>query len=186
MHAFRAKIEAVCVEHGLTVLGLTRQDDATVVLIGTGPKFWPLFKESAEYFDEISDPIDRWSTRILPIIQTELNAIGVVYPFGSPPYRPFVRWLLESGEAVRSPYGMLWHHRAGFWISVRGALLFNEPSEINTPQIEYAGPSGELCPASAMTPQSDYDVAACKAYLKTTAGGDCLGKGCRGEIAESW
>jgi len=42
-----------------------------------------------------------------------------------------------------------------------------------------ARPCVSACPVNALNAETSYDVPACKAYLDTPAGTDCMSKGCK-------
>lgn len=174
---------------GLTVLGAFHPvpDDAapagtkTLVLLGPDPAaFWPLFSASPEYRDGARDPLDRWSARVIGGRAAELGA-AAVFPFGGPPYAPFLAWARRSGAAWSSPVGLLVHARLGLFVSYRGALAF--PERFDLPPLPArpcdgcAAPCLDACPAAALGARG-YDVPACHAFLDTPAGTDCLALGC--------
>ncbi len=82
----------------------------TLILLGAGPEFWGAFTSAPEATDCEPDPIDRWSARVLGELAARFDA-GALYPFGGPPYAPFIDWALKSGRAFSSPTGMLVHDR---------------------------------------------------------------------------
>lgn len=179
---------------GLIVMGAVQsvEDDHTIYLLGTGPGFWPVFSASQEYGDGAPDPLDRWSQRVLPEIGAGLPQApsDFVYPFGGPPYAPFLHWAVQTGEAFQSPVGMLVHQDAGLMISYRGAIVVpgiakpvpaNAPSPCTTACA--AQPCKTACPVDALSAEQGYDVAACHAYLDTSAGQDCLQNGCKARRA---
>ena len=153
----------------------------TLVMLGPRePGFWGHFTTSPEYQDKLADPMDRWSLRVINSIATKLNS-RAFFPFGGPPYQPFIRWAQESGRAHVSPVGLLVHDVAGLWVSYRGALGLSEridlpvapPSPCSTCEKQ---PCRSKCPVDALTSES-YDVPACKADLDR-AENDCMSKGC--------
>lgn len=161
-------------------MGIARPEDGgSIALLGTTPTFWPLFKTSPEYADGAPHPLDRWSTRVVSALGQTLAATQVSFPFGGPPHVPFVSWALASGEIVGSPFGLLWHPTAGFWISLRGALHFEHRLEPEAPPMTYAGPNSAPCPVGALGANIPYDVSACKAHLRRPEGQACLTKGCQ-------
>jgi hypothetical protein len=185
------KIAAAADAHGLLTMGALHPDatgasglsGGTLVLFGTGAKFWPLFRTAPEHRDGRADPIDRWSKRIIGGLASRLGATAH-YPFGGPPYAPFIDWAQKSGRAFASPTGMLVHDTVGLMISYRGALHFDDLFAIpaapkTTPCAECATrPCVSACPVRALTATAPYDLRACHAYLDTAAGGDCLSQGC--------
>lgn len=184
------QIEAQANTQALSVFGAfhtTPQDAlgdiATVVLLGPHePGFWPHVQASPEFGDTAPNPMDRWSERVVGVLGDTLGASATFFPFGGPPYRPFINWALRSGQAWQSPVSLLVHHRAGLFASYRGALGFTQalglPSPAANPCETCAGqPCLGACPVNALTPEG-YDLAACHRFLDTVPGGDCMGNGC--------
>jgi len=117
--------------HGLVSLGIA---DATtidpcppgvsaVVLLGLASDGWERFEASPEAGDTIAEPLDRWSERVIGDLAQDLGA-QAYFPFGGPPYHPFLRWAAATGEVWPSPLGMSIHAEHGLWVSFRGALGF--------------------------------------------------------------
>lgn len=184
-HRLLEKVEAIAAPHGLMAMGGTHTDTGnTVVLIGTSATFWDHFSKAPEHSDGAANPVDRWSQRVMPQIMRDAGAQDVVYPFGGPPYAPFLSWAKQTGEAFDSPVGMLVHHKAGLMISYRGALMFNArlplPAVPTPPPCETCTdrPCLTACPVDALSDQHAYDVPACKAYLDTVEGSSCVSRGC--------
>lgn len=153
----------------------------TLVMLGPDePAFWPVFSASPEAQDGQPSPMDRWSARVIGGLAGELGA-QPFYPFGGPPHAPFFRWATESGRAWPSPIQFLVHDVAGLFISYRGALGFAERLELpplpTSPCPSCAQPCATACPVDAFA-RGGYDVPACKAYLATPEGRDCLERGC--------
>lgn len=158
-----------------------RDDLRSVVLLGpVEPGFWTHFQTSPEYQDDAADPLDRWSRRVIGRIACDLGA-KAVFPFGGPPYRPFLTWALRSGECWSSPVGLLVHQAAGLFISFRGGIALTEviaPREAVQPCLTCkTKPCRDACPVTALTPEG-YDVPRCHAYLDTEPGQDCMTRGC--------
>ncbi|MDM8164721.1 ferredoxin [Roseovarius sp.] len=162
------------------------QDDlpegvASLVLLGPlEPGFWPAFTASPEYLDGAPDPLDRWSHRVITGMAEALNATPF-FPFGGPPYQPFIAWAKASGRAHSSPVGLLVHDTAGLMISYRGALGFADRIDAPAPPPSpcescETRPCLTACPVDAFASGS-YDVAACKADLDRP-GNDCMTRGC--------
>lgn len=153
----------------------------TLVLLGPfEPHFWGQFKASAEYCDGQADPMDRWSARVIGALAQEMGAVAF-FPFGPPPYMPFLRWAERSGRAWQSPAGPLVHDRSGMMVSYRGALalpwMLNVPPTGQSPCVACdSQPCLSACPVSALSAASGYNVAACHSWLQTTH--ECLGNGC--------
>jgi NAD-dependent dihydropyrimidine dehydrogenase PreA subunit len=167
---------------GLIVMG-TVPNSGTLVLLGTGPGFWPVFSTSPERLDKQPDPVDRWSQRVVGGLAIQLKA-QAIFPFGGPPYEPFIAWALASGRAFQSPVGMLVHGAVGMMVSYRGALQFSENIAVPAPEAAspcqncVAQPCTSTCPVGALGAAHSYDVDLCHAYLDTEAGRDCMANGC--------
>ena len=154
----------------------------TLILLGPDePGFWPAFCDSPEYKDGTPEPMDRWSTRVIGAMATELGA-RPYFPFGGPPHYSFLRWARDSGRAWGSPIGLLVHDEAGLFISYRGALGFAEridlpPLPAQAPCMTCRQPCVSACPVGAFGADG-YDVPRCKAYLSSPEGQDCMQNGC--------
>ena len=182
---------AGAVQHGLMLMGTVHEDQngqpQSVVLFGTGAGFWPLFTRSSEYQDGASDPLDRWSVRVVGSIAASVQGTAI-FPFGGPPYAPFLSWAETTGEAFQSPAGMLVHQRAGMMISFRGAVRVQgqlaRPAAAPSPCQNCADqPCKTACPVDALSAERGYNVAACHDYLDTPDGQDCLQNGCKARRA---
>ena len=183
--AHRQAIDASLNPYGLTVLGVVNPAiGAYKSLFLVGPhkaRFWQVFQQSAEYRDGQPDPIDRWSARVLNGIAIGFGA-KAVFPFGGPPYHPFISWALQSGECFQSPVQILVHRDAGLFVSFRGALGFSEqldlPLMAQSPCDTCAEkPCLSACPADALV-KNHYDVAACHVFLDSEPGQSCTARGC--------
>lgn len=160
----------------------------TLLLLGAGADFWPRFQTGPEAQDGAPHPIDRWSERVIGALATQYGA-RPVYPFGGPPYAPFVAWALASGRAFTSPSQMLVHDTVGMLISYRGALHFEQSFDIPAPPQSRSPcescvdrPCLSACPAHALVDRSpgrgSYDLAACHDHLDKPQGTMCLSQGC--------
>ncbi len=153
----------------------------TIVMLGPDePGFWSHFIVSPEYLDGAADPMNRWSTRVITALAEQMNATPL-FPFGGPPYQPFIRWAQSTGRAHLSPTQLLVHDRAGLMVSYRGALGFAERMDLpETPSNPCLAckdqPCRTACPVDAFA-GGTYDVPACKADLDRS-GNDCLARGC--------
>ena len=180
-------------QSGLIIMGATHPrisqakglDGGTLILLGAGSTFWPVLKSSPEW--QGRDPVDRWSRRIIGQIAQYLGA-QAHFPFGGPPYAPFIDWALKSGRTFSSPVGALVHDTVGMMISYRGALHFAQ--EFTIPETNDASPCTSChapcttaCPVGALNADSFYDVAACHNHLDTKDGQRCLSGGCLARIA---
>ena len=171
---------AHCAAKGLT--------GGTLILLGAGPGFWPVFTASDEAGDDQPNPIDRWSTRVVGGLAEQFKATAH-YPFGGPPYEPFIDWAQKSNRAFVSPVGMLVHDTVGLMISFRGALHFTAELDVPGPEtsspclICVDQPCLQACPVSALSAHHPYDLNACHTFLDTNAGGECLTNGCAVRVA---
>ncbi len=196
--AYRAAISygwvgRVAHQAGLITMGATHPrtsgakglDGGTLVLLGAGPGFWPVLKAAPEWNGP--DPVDRWSTRVIGQMALDLGA-DAHFPFGGPPYAPFIDWALKSGRTFSSPVGALVHDTVGMMISYRGALHFAQEFEIPeavapSPCTTCAAPCTSTCPVGALNDQEFYDVVACHAHLSTDEGQTCMTGGCLARLS---
>lgn len=179
-------IERAVSPAALTVMGTVHEDlpigIGTLVLLGPKePGFWPQFTASPEYLDGAPHPMDRWSARVIGALAAQLEA-EAFFPFGGPPYQPFIAWAKASGRAHSSPVGLLVHDSAGLMVSYRGALGFaariDAPEAPPSPCVSCADkPCLTACPVGALNDSAVYDVAACKADLDRPEN-DCMSRGC--------
>lgn len=163
-------------------MGALHDGGRTIALIGADAGFWQVFTHSPEGRDDAPDPIDRWSTRVIPELAARAGADSYAFPFGGPPFAPFIAWAKASGEAFDSPTGMLVHRRAGLMISYRGALIWDQKLPLDTsingsPCDGCHRPCETACPVGALSPDHFYDVPRCKSYLDTPQGDECM-SGC--------
>ena len=184
-----AEIAAAAAPAGLAPLGAlhpTAEDAAppgtgTLVLLGPEwPRFWAVFAASPEASDGRTDPLDRWSRRVIGGLARRLGA-APLFPFGGPPWAPFTAWARRTGEAWASPVGLLVHRRLGLFVSYRGALALPGrlalPPPAAAPCDGCAAPCRSACPVGALG-TGGYEVAACHGFLDTAPGRDCLERGC--------
>lgn len=154
----------------------------TLVLVGPqgGQRWWQRLQDSPEWGDSQPDPIDRWSKRVLGAIADASNG-AALFPSDGPPYPPFLHWAGQTGRLWQSPVGMLVHADAGLWVSFRGALALPFPVPLpaaDNPCDSCADqPCRSACPVNALG-LAGYDTAACRAFLDTAAGQDCMSQGC--------
>jgi hypothetical protein len=189
-----ASIERAIERAGLAPRGALRLNDAervgalapfrTLVLVGMiGQRNWDAFEQSPEAGDGAPDPLDRWSRRSLDGIAGLFGA-EALYPFGGPPYWPFLAWATRAEPLWASPLGMLIHSEYGLWHSWRGALAL--PEEL-APASAAAGerpcetcserPCLSACPVRAFTTEG-YDVARCREHVRGPDGRECREGGC--------
>lgn len=187
-----ADLESKAQDLGLMIYGalhpakqpVAALSQGTLVLLGTAESFWPLFTQSPEYRDGTPDPVDRWSSRAIEDLAKTAGATAY-FPFGGPPYTPFINWALASGRAFTSPSQMMVHDEVGMLISYRGALHFDQCFDIPPPVLAHspcetcaAKPCLTTCPAHALVDGGPYDLAACHHHLDTPAGAACMTQGC--------
>lgn len=183
-----ARLDALLAPHGLEVLATLAPgpDDALpggtrgLALVGpAGPMFWDIFRASHEAADGRPDPLDRWSRRVLDGVAAQAGGTAL-YPFGGPPWHPFIAWALRSGGLFASPVTLLVHPRHGLFVSFRGALALPQPLNPMPAKIPCESCAGQpcrtACPPDALTP-AGYDVPACHAHLDRPEGAACL-SGC--------
>ena len=166
---------------GLRVLGDCPDGADTITLIGPDePRFWGVFRKSAEYADARADPLDRWSKRVLSDVAAAVDG-EPLFPFGGPPYAPFFTWAKQTGRFWASPIGFLVHDDAGLFVSFRGAIRWKRPAIGGTgpqPCLTCADqPCATACPVGAFH-DGAYDVVACKAHVASAHGDDCRTGGC--------
>ena len=177
--------------HGLGAGGFhpTAEDrvpaGAQTLVIATGslPAMWADFRTAPESRDGRPDPLDRWSRRVLDEIAAELDA-DTAFPFGDPPYWPFLDWSRRAEPLWPSPVGLHVHAEYGLWYSCRGALTFREhlelppASEAARPCDSCAGqPCLHACPADAFR-DGVYDAGRCADHVRSEEGEACRTGGC--------
>jgi len=160
----------------------TPEGCATLLLLGPRePGFWAHVTAEPEFTDDGPDPMDRWSRRVIGRLACDLGG-KALFPFGGPPYRPFIAWAIRTGRAHASPVSLLVHDAAGLMVSYRGALALRArialPPPPPSPCAPCPRPCETACPVGALT-GAGYDTGACHAFLETPAGRDCLDQGCR-------
>ena len=184
-------LESAAARRHLTILGGFHPDPSddvpegyeTLLLLGPDEAagFWSHVTEGPEFADGAPDPVDRWSRRVIGGWAEEIGAMAL-YPFGGPPYQPFQRWATRTNRIHTSPIMLLVHDTAGLMVSFRGALAL--PDRIDLPPAPpnpcltcAEKPCVTACPVGAFA-DGGYDVPACKSYLGTVPGRDCMTNGC--------
>ncbi len=192
-----AEVAAEVRDSGLSVYGVAQDDREpsdgdtifrSVVLLGPGDGFWEIFSASEESRDGDPDPMDRWSRRVVSRLADATGSVPL-FPFGGPPYQPFLDWALKSGRCWVSPVGLLVHDQAGLMVSFRGALGFDLAVDDHAQRADgttmskrpcdtcVGQPCVSACPVDALS-EEGYDVDGCKAFLRTEPGQDCMSQGC--------
>ena len=174
--------------NGLEIVGAFRpnidtqelEEVETMLMIGPKePIFWEIFKKSKEYIDGKSNPLDRWSKRILKAIAKKQKS-KAYFPFDKDKNWPFYSWALECEEINSSPVKLLVHNEKGLFISFRGALglSYKIDSATNAKSVcmDCSRPCEKSCPVDALNSEG-YDVKRCIDYISTSSGKDCL-SGC--------
>ena len=155
----------------------------TLVLVGVvGRSSWQAFQGAREARLE-ANPLDRWSRRVIDGLAARLRC-EALYPFGGPPFLPFVRWAQRAEPVHPSPIGPLIHPDYGLWHAYRGALAFGQ--RIDLPRRDprprpcdscIDKPCLDTCPVGAFS-RAGYDVPACIGHIATDSGRECLEGGC--------
>ena len=157
---------------------------AILVLVGNaGPGMWSAFAASEEASDGAPNALDRWSRRIVWYLAQRLGG-AAHFPFGGPPWLPFIRWAQRAGPVYPSPIGPLVHPDHGLWHAYRGAIAFRQHFDI-PPRDDRPSPCEtcadrpclSACPVDAFS-ENGYDVDGCVAHIASAAGVRCLGAGC--------
>lgn len=154
-----------------------------VLAVASRDRMWQVFRGSPEFSDKLPSPLDRWSRRVIDSVADDLGA-EPIYPFGGPPYWPFLSWARHAGDLWQSPIGLSVHDEFGLWYSCRGALAFREnldlplPKYYESPCLSCSGrPCTQACPVDAFQ-SGAYDVDRCAKHLATAEGAECLNRGC--------
>ncbi|MBY8976994.1 ferredoxin [Rhodobacteraceae bacterium NNCM2] len=180
-----ANLEALLHEAGLAITGhfapepedFLPAETLRLALIGAdGGRMWEIFSASDEARDGAPHPLDRWSERVLTRIAAKTGA-EALFPFGGPPWQPFIRWAARGEGARPSPVTMQVSPRRGLWMSYRGALGFRTdrelgPVERRDPCVGCPAPCLTACPVNAFA-NGGYDVPACTAHVTSDAGVAC-------------
>ena len=152
-------------------------DTKQVILIGNvGPAMFYRFARSG------APTMDEWTRVVVEALAEDLSA-KALFPFDKPAL-PFLSWARLAGAGHTSPLGLNIHPTYGLWHAYRAALLF--PVEFDLPRMSAGAhpcescndrPCLNACPVQAFD-GSKYNVAACGAHIKSTAGDDCMNNGC--------
>ncbi|NKB61363.1 MAG: hypothetical protein GKR95_04215 [Gammaproteobacteria bacterium] len=186
--------------HGLVARGGFVFDDVgdipegkhwkSMMLFGnTGSSLWGNFCSSTEYLDGEPNPLDRWSLRIGNSMARELGG-KAFFPFGGPPFQPFLAWAKKSEGLESSKLGMLIHEEYGLWHAYRFAIAL--PHELKRHELEGLGAKKETltdicgqcveqpclkkCPVDAFG-EHEYKVESCYHHISTPEN-TCMNNGC--------
>lgn len=159
----------------------------TMLLFGySGPALWAAFQASREASDGDRHGLDRWSKRIITSLAERFGG-EALFPFGGPPYQPFIRWTYAGEPIHQSKLGMSIHPERGLWSGWRGAIAL--PERLALPDRFHSDPTGaplcepcpapclSACPVGAFT-AAGYDTVACRAHLNSPEGAPCRAAGC--------
>ena len=172
----------------------------SLVLFGNaGSSLWECFSTSGEYLDGNPNPLDLWSERIGKLIARRFGGLAL-FPFGGPPYRPFLQWAAKSEALYPSKLGMLIHPQYGLWHAYRFAIALptvpegmveagtgakTEAKAVADQDICAKCPDQpclDNCPVDAFSGQY-YDVERCYGYLGADPQNSCLSRGCAARLA---
>ncbi len=152
----------------------------TLMLLGNaGSSLWPIFRQSPEYRDGAEDPLNRWSERIGHLLAERWEG-KALFPFGGPPYHPFVQWAKKAEGLRESPLGILMHPEYGLWHAYRFAIALSievtgfAVARPERPACEdcRGRPCLQACPVGAFD-GSRYDVDSCVRYLEAPPDSSC-------------
>ena len=145
----------------------------SLVMIGhAGSHMWPHFTASIEADDGTSNPLDRWSQRIIAAVAGKVSG-RVIMPSEGPPYWPFQTWAKRCEIVWTSPIGPLIHPDYGLWHGYRGAIALPVIQEVDEKAKSTAKspcetcrdqPCLSACPVGALKPGA-YDVPLCRTHL---------------------
>lgn len=165
---------------------------ATLILAGNiGGSLWQMFSEArpGQSADNEGHPmaLDDWSRETLDAVTEKLGgpaACAPLFPFGGPPFQPFLRWAQKAEPVFPSPIGPLIHPDHGLWHAYRGALAFAARIDL-PPRPERESPCLTCddkpclrgCPVGAHE-ENRFDLGACIGHIDTAAGSACMANGC--------
>ncbi len=163
----------------------------SLVLFGNaGSSIWPEFSNSPEIKDGLDNPLDRWSKRIGDDMALQMGGLAY-YPFGGPPYQPFISWAQKAESLRPSKLGMLLHPEYGLWHAYRFAIALPDAlfdSTIHCSKQQHAcdsckdQPCYSACPVDAFF-NDNYDVDRCVRYLNDNPEAACNKNGCMARMS---
>ncbi len=176
-------------------LGNDQPASALVLFGNAGSSLWAHFSTSTEYHDEKDDPLNRWSERIGHQL-AEQFAGNAHFPFGGPPFQPFLQWAKKTEALASSEIGMLIHPEYGLWHAYRFAIalpnsaiscksdraLLTNLTERHACDTCSSQACLSACPVNAFT-EDNYDLEACFQYLDNTPSAQCHQRGCQARTA---
>ena len=157
---------------------------ATLVLVGNvGSSVWAPFA-AAGFLGRTEHPLDDWSREVISKLAHDHGA-EPLFPFGGPPFLPFIRWALRADTVWPSIMGPLIHPRYGLWHAYRGALSFPERFKLPLPDTAARRPCDDCpeqpclapCPVGAVR-AGDFDAAGCADWLTEQPRCECRKAGC--------
>lgn len=173
----------------------TGESAATLLLFGNaGSSIWHCFSASREFADGDADPLNRWSERIGNQLAARWGG-KALFPFGGPPWQPFLQWAKKSEALESSVLGMLIHPRYGLWHAYRFAVaLPHRLAQIMPDDAAMANKRHHACTTCAQKPclnacpvnafsGTEYDVEACFNYLDSHQQARCHQQGCQARLA---
>ena len=157
---------------------------ATLVLVGNiGSSVWEPFAV-AGFIGRTEHPLDNWSREVVSALARDLGA-EPLFPFGGPPFLPFIRWALRADTVWPSVMGPLIHPRYGLWHAYRGALSFPARFDLPPPDSDARRPCDDCrerpclapCPVGAVR-EGAFDAAGCADWLTARPRCACRESGC--------
>ena len=157
---------------------------ATLILVGNvGSSAWEPFR-AAGFLGRSAHPLDDWSREVVSDLARDLGA-DPLFPFGGPPFLPFIRWALRADTVWPSVMGPLIHPRYGLWHAYRGALSFPAHFDLPPRNPEVRRPCDDCadrpclvpCPVGAVR-EGAFDAAGCADWLTARPRCECRESGC--------
>jgi hypothetical protein len=174
---------SVCEEDGVPDLDDGARPKTLVLFGNSGSSIWDCFSGSKEKLDCEPDPLNRWSERVGDLMASQLSG-RAFFPFGGPPYQPFIRWAKKAESLKSSKIGLLIHPDYGLWHAYRFAIALNAPLQFQAmPEQDICErcedqPCLNTCPVQAFS-DSGYNVQNCYDYLKQEPQSDCRTHTCQ-------
>ena len=167
------------------VLGDGRPTGVLLLIGNGGSSFWAVFRNSREYRDKESNPLDRWSRRAGQQLARQLGGMALL-PFDGPPYLPFQSWAKKTGQVVPSRVSMVLHERFGLWHAYRFALALPVMTNQSASDKEFKSPCIDCrdqlclkaCPVEAFS-DIGFGADQCVDYLFRNPDSACRNLGCK-------